>query len=160
MSERSTYIDESKGLRFHGGMTCDIAGALALPDDELAGYFVEDGKPVPAADARARLGAWREQGYQVMPICDNPDARGYCAGHPVEPEPQPVPLRFCEPVKLVDEIRRIKAMNLSRKTGAYDAASQDVVAMMTRGFTHWPRCDNHDIHGLCLGHPETEGGGA
>lgn len=71
---------------------------------------------------------------------------------------EPVELRFCEPIKLVDDLRKLKAMGLSREM--YDAGAGPYVELMTRGFTHWPTCKNTDQHGLCLGHPAGEGGGA
>lgn len=76
---------------------------------------------------------------------------------PESNEPQPVPLRFCEPHKLREEILTLKSLPLSRAT--YDDVARPVLGLMTRGFTHRPAkgCDNHDIHGLCLGHPDTDG---
>jgi len=141
--------DKARGLRFHSGMTCDLSGTLKLPDDELETYFTDDGKPVPPAAAREKLRAWIAMGYEVMPICDNPDARGWCAGHPIEPEP--VELRFCEPHKLVDQLRKLKALGLSREM--LDSVSRPIVNLMTRGFIYHSACDNTDQHGLCLGHP-------
>lgn len=69
---------------------------------------------------------------------------------------EPVELRFCEPVKLVEQLRKLKALGtpLSR----YDDASRWMIGLMTRGFTHAPTCNNTDQHGLCLGHPVGEGG--
>ena len=77
-----------------------------------------------------------------------------------EPESQasePVPLQFCEAKPLVDDLRTLKGLSICRET--YDHTSRPIIGMMTRGYRYWPRCDNTDRHGLCLGHP-AEGGGA
>lgn len=67
----------------------------------------------------------------------------------------PVELRFCEPHKLVDQLRIIKSLGLANEAG-----TRTIVNLMTRGFVYQPTCDNIDRHGLCLGHPAGEGGGA
>ena len=74
-----------------------------------------------------------------------------------EPESQasePVLLQFCEPHKLIDQLRIMKSMNLANEWG-----TRVVIGLMTRGFIYQPLCDNTDRHGLCLGHP-AEGGEA
>lgn len=68
---------------------------------------------------------------------------------------EPVELRFCEPHKLADQLRIMKSLDLRNEAG-----TRIIVNLMTRGFIYQPTCDNTDQHGLCMGHPVGEGGGA
>ncbi len=135
----------------------DIAYLWKLGDDELGRCLYEKttGRKLTAAEVREHLTILAGRGFDSVPVCDNHDDKGRCQGHPIEPEPEPVPLRFCEPQKLVDQLRIMKSLNLANEAG-----TRIIVSLMTRGFIYQPMCDNHDNHGLCLGHPEGEGGGA
>ena len=62
-------------------VSADIRGFLALPDSEIAGVFVEDGRPLAAGETRAALELLLQQGFEVVPVCDNHDAKGDCLGH-------------------------------------------------------------------------------
>lgn len=126
----------------------DINYLWNLSDDELGRCLKdkETGRPLSAAEVRTHLAMLAGRGYDVMPTCENHDARGYCQGHPVEPEP--VPLQFCEAHKLVDQLRTTKSLGLANEWG-----TRVIINLMTRGYIYQPLCNNTDAQGLCLGHP-------
>jgi hypothetical protein len=67
------------GKQIH--VTMDIDGGLRLPDSLLDGALIENGHPLSATEARRRLRELRDQGFEVIPVCDHHDSRGYCLGH-------------------------------------------------------------------------------
>jgi len=58
-----------------------ITSLLRLPDAQLGGVLLHDGRPLPAGEARIRLKGMRTQGYVYIPPCDNVAADGRCLGH-------------------------------------------------------------------------------
>ncbi len=72
----------SEGRHHH--VTVALEAWLQKSDRDLTDVFVKDGKTVPPQEARLMLAEAYVRGYTVLPICDNPDSRGYCAGHPME----------------------------------------------------------------------------
>lgn len=49
---------------------------------ELVGMFNdENGQTIPPEQVVAHATILKAQGFQVLPACDNHDAKGYCLGH-------------------------------------------------------------------------------
>lgn len=63
--------------RKHHRMTVDLEANLQKPDEELM-FLDRNGRPMDAKEARRELARAFGKGYDVLPVCDNPDARGYC----------------------------------------------------------------------------------
>jgi hypothetical protein len=62
----------------HTQMTCDLESSLRKPDAELEGLFRDGERAVPPKEARRQLARAYGQGFDILPVCDNPDQRGYC----------------------------------------------------------------------------------
>ena len=67
-------------MRKHWRMTVDLKANLMMADEQLTGVFLgSDGEThVPPGEVRRELAAAYGKGYDVLPVCDNPDERGYC----------------------------------------------------------------------------------
>jgi hypothetical protein len=61
----------------------DIGYLERLSDAKLDGVLTRNGKPLSANAIRALLIGWRELGFEIVPLCDHHDERGYCLGHPM-----------------------------------------------------------------------------
>jgi hypothetical protein len=73
------------GIRRQVHMTASLRGILQQPDKMLKGLFIDDdGKEIPPDELRELAVQKLREGYDVMPMCDNVDSRGYCQGHIIE----------------------------------------------------------------------------
>lgn len=68
---------------FH--MTVSLVGGLQLPDRELRGMLVSQGRELTPDEARQVMIDALRKGYDVLPMCDHHDEKGHCLGHD-EPE--------------------------------------------------------------------------
>lgn len=51
---------------------------------KLDGLVIDDdGNPLSDQELRKLLKEKKAEGYEVLPMCDNHDERGYCQGHTV-----------------------------------------------------------------------------
>lgn len=61
----------------------DLDYILNAPPDEAAKMLRNrsTGASLSSAEAKMHAAIMKAQGFEVMPICDHYDERGYCAGH-------------------------------------------------------------------------------
>lgn len=68
---------------FH--VTVEIGWALQLTDRKLTKMLTgAGGRKLTARELREHLIGCLREGYDYLPVCDNPKPDGMCAGHPVE----------------------------------------------------------------------------
>ena len=73
----------------HHGMTVRLEAWVQLPNDELRDMFLDDdGTHVPPKEARRNLARAFGRGFDVLPVCDNPNSVGYCG---CDPDAMPCP---------------------------------------------------------------------
>lgn len=68
-------------MKYHVAMSCD--GILREPP-EVAGAMLEDGdtgRTLESHEVYALAVTYKARGFEVIPPCDNHDAKGYCKGH-------------------------------------------------------------------------------
>lgn len=58
-----------------------ISCLMRLPDAQLHGLLLHNGRPMTAGEARIRLKVMRQEGYAYIPPCDNVGPDGRCLGH-------------------------------------------------------------------------------
>lgn len=59
-----------------------LRNGLQLSDRELTGLIInDDGKVLTPDECRDLFIAKIREGYDVLPVCDHHDERGYCKGH-------------------------------------------------------------------------------
>lgn len=68
-------------MKHHVAMS--ISGILREPAESAAGMFkdAESGKTLEAHEVYLMAINLKSQGFEVIPPCDNHDAKGYCNGH-------------------------------------------------------------------------------
>ncbi len=71
-------------MKFHVAMS--INGILREPSESVAGMFQdrETGKSLEYHEVYLMAINLKSQGFEVIPPCDNHDAKGYCNGHETE----------------------------------------------------------------------------
>ena len=57
---------------------------MRLPDTQLHGLLLQEGRPMTADEARMRLKAMCQEGYAYVPPCDHVGSDGRCLGHEQE----------------------------------------------------------------------------
>ena len=63
-------------------MTVDLERWVRKPLTAYVGMFKhDDGTPVPPDEAQRTIYRALAVGFEVLPVCDNYDERGYCLGH-------------------------------------------------------------------------------
>ena len=68
-------------MHYHVAMSC--TGILREPP-EVAGSMLKDGKTgrtLKSEEVYAMAATYKARGYDVIPPCDNYDAKGFCKGH-------------------------------------------------------------------------------
>lgn len=73
-------------------VTMDLIGGMKLKDRELDGVLIKDGRRLKAWEAREAMAELLRQGFEVIPVCDNHDAKGHCRGHWNNPDGTQTPV--------------------------------------------------------------------
>lgn len=67
-------------------MTVDLRGGMRLSDRELREMLLDGDRHLTPDECRELFIQKLREGFDVLPVCDNHDARGNCLGHPGDEE--------------------------------------------------------------------------
>jgi len=79
-------------MKYHCAMSIDYV-LHRCPQEEAGSMFNRNGVTMTATEVYAHAAICQAQGFEVIPPCDNHDAKGYCCGHEEESEPAAVAAR-------------------------------------------------------------------